>query len=486
MRRLLLLLLLTGFCAMAPAQQRNRQQQRRSTQQQQRRQQQRQPSQREQLQQRQQQLRQQRQANQQRQRELEQQLRQRMQQVEVLASEMEDNQLTIDSLHHDIDTLNIHIAEADSQLNVLRTELEERRQHYIKSVRYMYRNRRVQNQMMFVLSARNFNQMYRRIRFMNEYTTYQRAQGEAVKQKSEQVEVKLAELNAARASLDTLLAQSEVQQQQLEQRKEEQQRLVAELQREQQTVHRLITQQQREEAELNAQIDRLIAEELERARRAEEERRQAEQRRREEEQRRQQQQQQQQATNNNNSRRQNNRNNTTSQRQNNRNNTNRRRNNNTNTSTPTNNSQPISSSPTYIPGSADQQLTGSFASNKGRLPVPITGSYRVVRGFGPYTLAGVTLQSSGIHLEGQDGAMARCVFDGEVSKIYNPGSGYVVMVRHGRYISVYCNLSEVSVTAGQRVRINQTLGKVGPSHILVFRLQNWDKTLNPKQWISRL
>ena len=60
------------------------------------------------------------------------------------------------------------------------------------------------------------------------------------------------------------------------------------------------------------------------------------------------------------------------------------------------------------------------------------------------------------------------------------------MVRHGRYISVYSNLSSVSVTAGQQVTTNQTLGTIGPSHILMFRLQDWDQLLNPKKWLSRL
>ena len=109
-----------------------------------------------------------------------------------------------------------------------------------------------------------------------------------------------------------------------------------------------------------------------------------------------------------------------------------------------------------------------------------------MRSFGPYTLAGVTLQSNGIQLQGQEGAQARCVFEGEVSKVYNPGTGYVVMVRHGRYISVYANLSSVNVAAGQQVSINQTIGTVGNNHILMFRLQNWDKLLNPKHWLRRL
>lgn len=452
MRHIFVVLLLLCLCLAAPAQRRSRQQQRR-------------PTQKEQLQERQKKLRQQRQANQQRQHELEQQVKKRMQDVEALGSDIDDNRIAIDSLNHQMDTLNTNIAQLDSQLTVLHEELEERRQHYIKSLRYMYRNRNVQNQMMFVLSAQNFNQMYRRMRFMNEYTTYQKAQGEAVKQKSEQVTAKLNELNEARNALAILLAKSQEQLRQMETRKAEQQRMVAELQKEQQTVRKLITEQQKEEAEINRQIDKIIAEELEKVRKAEEERQRqlAEQRRREQEQAA-----QQQANNRQNNQR------------------NNRRSRNSGGTNNRNNPPATPTTPTYTPADPDRQLTGSFANNKGRLPVPITGNYRVIRNFGSYTLAGVTLQSNGIQLEGQDGAKARCVFEGEVSKIYNPGSGYYVMVRHGRYISVYGNLSSVSVTAGQHVSINQTLGTVGANHILIFRLQNWDKLLNPKQWLSRL
>lgn len=460
MRKLVVLLLVLGCCLAVPAQRRTQQQQHKTTQKAQNRK----PTKKEQLQDKQRKLQQQRQANQRRQRELEQQVKKRMQEVEALGSDIDDNKIVIDSLRQDIDTLNHSITQLDAQLTMLKNELEDRRQHYIKSVRYMYRNRNVQNQMMFVLSAANINQLYRRMRFMNEYTTYQKAQGEAIKQKGEQVAVKLGELNEAHDSLNSLLAKSEQQQQQMENRQAEQQRLVKELQKEQQTVKKLITQQQQEEAEINRQIDKIIAEELEKARKAEEERQRklAEQRRREQEQR------QQQAKNN----QSNNQANTQNNRRNN------RKRNTATTNTPT--------VPNFTPADPDRQLTGSFANNKGRLPVPITGSYRVIRGFGPYTLAGVTLQSSGIQLQGQEGAKARSVFEGEVSKVYNPGTGYFVMVRHGRYISVYGNLSSVNVTAGQHISINQTLGTVGNSHVLIFRLQNWDKLLNPKQWIARL
>jgi len=455
MQRLALLLLMLTLCVAVPAQRSRRQSQ--QTQQSQRSQR----NQRSQLERQRQQLRDRQKQARQRQQELERQLRQRIKDVEALASDIENKQLVLDSLHLVIDSVNANIAVLDSQLTVLKDELEERRQHYISSVRYMYRNRNAQSQLIFVLSAKNFDQMYRRLRFMNEYTTHQRAQGEAVKQKSEQVAVKLGELNEARSELNVLLAQNEAEQRDMEQKKTDQQRIVAELQQEQKTVDKLIAQQLREESELTAKINKLIAEELERQRRAEEERRrqQAEQRRREREQ----------ANANENG--------------NGNGNSRRNRRSRANPSTP---STP-STTPTYRDADPDRQLTGSFRSNKGRLPVPITGSYRVVRPFGDYVIGGVTLTSSGVHLEGQPGAQARCVFNGEVSRVYNSGqNGYVVMVRHGRYISVYSNLSSVSVTAGQQVTTNQTLGTIGPSHILMFRLQDWDQLLNPKKWLSRL
>ena len=462
MRKLLILLLMTAMAMPMPAQTKGKQQkpaQKTQTQKPVKK-----PSQKEQLQKQKKQVTEQRKANQQRQRELELQVKKRMQDVEALTSSIDDNRITLDSLHQQVDSLNAHIALVDSQLTTLKTELEERRQHYIKSLRYMYRNRNAQNQLMFVLSSQNFNQMFRRTRFMKEYTTYQRAQGEAVKQKSEQVSAKLDELNQTRTHLSTALAHSEKQQQQMEARQAEQKRMVAELQKQQQTVKRLITEQQQEEAKLNAQIDRIIAEELERARKAEEERQRklAEQRRREEERR-------QQAANQRTTPKKGKKSTATS-------------------SSPTEKKTSSTANKTaaFSAADPDRQLTGSFSNNKGRLPVPITGSYRVVRNFGPYSIAGVTLQSSGIHLQGQAGAQARCIFDGVVSSVFNPGNGIVVMVRHGRYISVYSNLSSASVNMGQKVKINQSLGTIGANNTLVFRLQNWDKVLNPKQWLKRL
>ena len=257
------------------------------------------------------------------------------------------------------------------------------------------------------------------------------------------------------------------------------------LKQEQQTVKKLITQQQQEEAELNRQIDRLIAEELERARKAEEERQRqlaAERQRRERQQK--EQQGKQVAINKGGS----GKGGSKDSGKNDGKNGSRRPAGGKGKSggEGTDTSSGTDSNYSYAKASPDHKLSGSFANNKGRLPIPITGRYRVVRNFGSYSMAGVTLQSNGLQLEGQSGAKARCVFDGEVSNVYNFGNNYFVMVRHGRYISVYGNLASVSVKKGQHVNINQSLGAVGNGNVLIFRLQDWNKVLNPKSWLSRL
>jgi peptidoglycan hydrolase CwlO-like protein len=121
-------------------------------------------------------------------------VKKRLQNLMVINNEIADRRRTIDTIRGDIHRLdgNIHVLQA--QLKVLERELEERKQRFQKSMRYMHRNRSIQNQMMFIFSAKNFSQMYRRLRFVREYAAYQKAQGEAVETMQAQVAEALEEL----------------------------------------------------------------------------------------------------------------------------------------------------------------------------------------------------------------------------------------------------------------------------------------------------
>ena len=194
--------------------------------------------------------------------ELDRRVKQQMQDVLVLGGEIDDKKRLID-------TIRTHIASLDSALVLLNAEkkelerqLAERQQRYVKSMRYMYRNRNKQSKMMFVFSAKNVNQMYRRTRFMKEYSTYQKAQGEAVKIKQAQVTAKQQEIESNRQAKNVKLRQGETEQQNLEKKQAEQKQMVVKLQKEQRTVQELIKKEQQQEAELNAKIEKLIAEEI--------------------------------------------------------------------------------------------------------------------------------------------------------------------------------------------------------------------------------
>ena len=140
----------------------------------------------------------------------------------------------------------------------------------------------------------------------------------------------------------------------------------------------------------------------------------------------------------------------------------------------------------------DQALNSDFVRNRGRLPVPITGNYMLGSRFGAYNVPGlknVRLDNKGTNYIGRQGAMARSIFDGEVSAVFQFGDTKNVLVRHGSYISVYCNLSSVRVTKGQKVKARDILGKVeddGTGNcVLHFQLRKETTKLNPEQWIGR-
>ena len=366
-------------------------------------------------------------------------------------------------------------------LMILNTEIAGKRRtidtiKYVKSMRYMHRNRSSQSQLMFIFSADNLTQMYRRLRFMREYAAYQHVQGDEVKAQQEAVNRKFQEIAQAREQKTQLLAKGERERVALEGKQTEQQNVVKTLQKEQKTIQNIIAQQKKKDAALNAQIDRLIAEEVARqkARAEAEARRRAEaaarerelaearvreekaraeakaakdKKSREEAERRVREAEEKRVA-----------------------------------------AQRKAESMPMTPPSEDVRISGNFESNRGRLPMPITGAYRIVSHFGQYNVEGlhnVTLDNKGINIKGENGAQARSIFDGEVSGVFSFGGTMVVMVRHGSYISVYCNLASVNVHRGQRVSTRQALGRVGTDNILQFQLRKETAKLNPESWLGR-
>lgn len=440
-------------------------------------------------------------------------VKKRLQNLMVINTEIGERQKNINNIQKDITHIESNMDILKAQLETLEKQLNERKTRYIKSMRFVTRQHTFQDRLMFILSAHDFSQMYRRMRFVREYAAYQRVQGEAVKAKQAQVDEKHRQLETVRGHKSNLLAKGEQERKVLEGRQTEQKNVVASLQKQQKTIQQVIAQQRKKDEQLNAEIDRQIAIEVEKARRraAEEARKKAQAeaaRKRAEELARKKAQAEAEARENA-----------------------RRiaeakareqrlkeaaeqasakqraraeqaareavadreaaerkaeadaRRNKKEIESVGEDVQEMS-----LMTSVDRKLSGSFEANRGRLPMPITGGYRVVSHFGQYNvegLKGVKLDNKGINILGQPGARARSIYDGEVSAVFGFSGSMVVMVRHGSYISVYCNLSSVSVSRGQKVSTRQALGTVGWDNILQFQLRHNMSKLNPESWLGR-
>ena len=447
----------------------------------------------------------------------------RLQKIVRLDTEIGQHKRTIDTIATDIKGLDTNIGILKGQLTSLEAQLGERRARFIRSMRYMARHRGIQDKLMFVFSAKSLTQMYRRLRFVREYAAYQRAQGEQLKAKQMQVDEKHTQLKNVRINKSNLLYKDRQVHAQMERKRVEQQTVVSSLQKDQKVLQGVIAQRRQQQQALNAQIDRLIqiaearereaaakaaaraaAEAAEKARQeaaaraaaahaaAEKARQEALQKeraaareraiRKVEEQEAAAKAAQEKAETRaaadkaraEQMAREAEANRVAAERKA---EIDRER-----ATREAEAARASASENNDMLSSTDRAITGNFANNRGRLPMPLTG--QIVSHFGQYNVAGMSnirLNNDGINIKGTPGSAVRSVFMGEVSGVFMAGGMSVVMVRHGIYISVYANLGSVGVSKGQKVGTGQTLGTVGKCGILQFQLLKETAKLNPEE-----
>lgn len=356
-----------------------------------------------------------------------------LQALSALTAQIKKQQKLVNRIDADIRATDREIKSIGEQLTTLQAELERRREHYAHALRLMTTKNTFENRLMFLLSAESFNQMVRRMRYLREYSSFQQKQGEELMVKQQELADKRVELENTRKAKQALLAKRIEEKRELDHRKAEQQKLVGSLQKKQKEIRDRIARQQKERNRLNEEINRIIEAEIA-ARNAEQQKGDGE------------------------------------------------------------TQQSGTAMPTYRQNAADKKLTGSFESNKGKLPVPITGPYLVTSHYGVNYVEGlknVKYNNNGVDIRGQQNCQARAIFEGTVSFIFEhpqvQGS-YIVMVRHGQYISAYFNLVSLNVKKGDKVKINQPLGLVrsdaSGNYTMQFQLRKDTQSLNPEQWIA--
>ena len=276
------------------------------------------------------------------------------------------------------------------------------------------------------------------MRYLREYSTFQQRQGEELLAKQKELDSKRTELTKTRQAKQQLLNKRVKEQKELNRQEEEQRKIVNSLKSKQKDIRNRIAKQQRERNSLNEQIERIIEAEIVAQEEAQ-----------------------------------------------------RKKITTTTEADPKKNAEAM---PAYRENAADKKLSGSFESNKGKLPVPLTGPYLVTSNYGVNYVQGmknVKFNNHGVDIRGQQNSQARSVFDGTVSYIFEhpqiQGS-YIVMIRHGQYISAYFNLTSLKVKKGDKVKTNSPLGLIRPdasgNYTMQFQLRKDTQSLNPEQWVA--
>ena len=382
------------------------------------------------------------------------------QNVDFLGLQLDNRLSHIHQLEKELDDLESNIMSLQKEVTQLDGEVRVRRQRLKAAVRNARTLRENHDPIVFVLSAKTFGQMYRRARYAREYVAYQQNLGEQLLQKQAELLEAQNRLLEAKSQKSSVLHEVMLQRRSLNAQQVQERKKVAGLKKQESGLQGKVKEQQKQLAALDKKIEEVIAYEIEQARKnAEEEARKkaaAEAARKK----------------------------------------------NTAPSQPSQGKTSKSSPSSETKGSGtkygtwltaeDRQINGTFEQNKGRLPVPITGQYMLGSRFGLYNVPGmknVQLDNKGTNYIGRPGARARAIFDGTVTSVFEYAGTRNVLVRHGSYISVYCNLSSTIVTKGQKVKTRDLLGTVADDGsgncTLHFQLRKETIKLNPEAWIGK-
>lgn len=452
--------------------------------------------------------------------------------LNLLAAEIKETDHTIATIGHSVDSLDRAIRSINDSIAALDASVKTMQQKYADALRHFQGRRVSMSPLAFVFSSDSFRQAYRRLRYLQQFSRWRERKTRDIKAARETLDgqrTRLASLQSTRRkSLNSLNSARAT----LNSKRRDTDALVASLKQEGGALKSLLKQKEKEARDLDNELNRLIAEEQRRR-----EQQLAEQRRREEaarkarlaEERRQQElaaeaerrRQQEEAiaqaekekaekaaaeAKEPGKAKEKPKKEETKKQKARKHDKKAKKNKDNKPAMPAPQpspeadvamkaatEKPVTAADLDRMAKEDIRISGDFESNRGRLPYPVAGRYRIVKRFGRQRhpeLKYVETDNSGIDIEVGSGASARAIFPGKVSAIFHqPGFNTIVMVRHGNYLTIYAGLGSIAVKTGDTVKPNQTIGSVfadpddGGRSILHFEIRKEKNKLNPEEWL---
>lgn len=398
-------------------------------------------------------------------------LQRRMQNLNRLQQRIADTSAGIKRLQIRIDSIGGASKAVSDSIALRESELAALRSHYARTVRASRRYRREMNTINFLFSADDFSQAYRRMRYLEEYSGWRHRKTAQIQQVMADLSKQKERLAEMHSRLNALKASASREYRSLRQSRDSAQTVVNSLKGETKRLNTLLRRQQNQLKSLDDELTRLIArEEAERKAAEEAARRKAEAERAAAEKARAEAAKKQADKSQSGDNRQ--------------------------------QAKPEKTAPKPVQDKLPKQVErpsapqhGDFASQKGKLPSPLSHTFTVVSAFGPHrhpTLSKVQVDNPGIDVETAAGARARAVYPGVVSAVFmQNGYGHVVLLRHGDYLTVYANIETLGVKKGDSVKAGDTIGIVAPSEsnpsrgLLHFEIRKEKAKFDPLSWLRR-
>lgn len=345
--------------------------------------------------------------------------------LNLLEQKIQQRTRLINNINGQINLLDIQMHQTQDSITLMRSQIDSLKGEYARVVRVLYGDRGNLDRLVLLLDTRSYNYAYLRTRYFRDYARYRRRQAAFIRQKEEELnEVGIA-LAKQQQETTSLLAQERRQKDQLAQERKERQQNLKRSKQQEKELQAQIDKKEKQKRQLQQQIQRIINEEIAKA--AKEKKSAA-------------------------------------------------------------GAGAGKSNSATATSSADVALSNDFASNKGRLPWPVSYT-KVLREYGRYTHAsGGQNMNNGIDLQCKGGTSVQSVFGGTVSRVFTcPNGTRGIIVRHGDYMSVYANMGTVSVKEGAKVSTKQNLGTVFTNEdgMAEFSFQLWKGTSsqNPRTWL---
>lgn len=357
----------------------------------------------------------------------------------ALQKQIERRESLITTLAEEIDESQQAIDRTAGVIDALALDIQKMRLDYGKMVRNAFRRKTLTNPFLYVLSAQNLNQAFRRWLFLRKYDRYRKTQAEAILATQIMLSNKITALENTRKKQEELLVALQGQKTVLSTELVDKEKLLNTLKQDESRIRSELQEKQAAHEALNRAIERIIQDEI--SKKVEEARRPK------------------------------------------------------STSTST---QPAAVSVPDSPAGSiadipDDNQTRAFRQNEGRLPWPVQDGV-ISRGFGRQkhpTLKNIEITNNGVDIRTSEASAVRAVFEGKVAGVqFIPGHDYTVILQHGNYYTVYSNLSETPLSKGNQVSAGQMIGRVSRNPIsgaaeLHFELWYQKKRLNPAAWIRK-